>query len=243
MSLLSIQHLQKSFADNPILRGIDLEVEQGEVVVILGPSGCGKSTLLRCINGLEPIQNGEISLKGFGRLGQDISWIKARQEIGMVFQNYELFGHMNVINNILLGPLQVQKRQRIEAEKVADELLKRVGLYDRKHDYPRQLSGGQKQRIAIVRSLVMQHKVILFDEITAALDPEMVREVLDVVLGLAREGMTMLIVTHEMSFAEKVADRIIFMDQGQIIEQAKPVDFFAHPQTERARAFLNILNY
>ena len=243
MSLLSIQHLQKSFADNPILRGIDLEVEQGEVVVILGPSGCGKSTLLRCINGLEPIQNGEISLKGFGCLGRDISWIKARQEIGMVFQNYELFGHMNVINNILLGPLQVQKRQRIEAEKVADELLKRVGLYDRKHDYPRQLSGGQKQRIAIVRSLVMQPKVILFDEITAALDPEMVREVLDVVLRMAREGMTMLIVTHEMSFAEKVADRIIFMDQGQIIEQAKPVDFFAHPQTERARAFLNILNY
>ncbi|SPL70686.1 amino acid ABC transporter ATP-binding protein [Acinetobacter stercoris] len=243
MSLLSIQHLQKSFAQSHILRGIDLEVEQGEVVVILGPSGCGKSTLLRCINGLEPIQSGQISLSGTGVLGQDISWIKARQKIGMVFQNYELFGHMNVIDNILLGPIQVQKRQRAEAEKVADELLKRVGLLDRKHDYPRQLSGGQKQRIAIVRSLVMQPKVILLDEITAALDPEMVREVLDVVLGLAKEGMTMLIVTHEMSFARKVADRIIFMDQGKIIEQATPEQFFEQPQTERAKAFLNILNY
>ena len=161
----------------------------------------------------------------------------------MVFQNYELFGHMNVIDNILLGPLKVQKRSRAEAEKVADELLKRVGLYERKQDYPRQLSGGQKQRIAIVRSLVMQPQVILLDEITAALDPEMVREVLDVVLKLAHEGMTMLIVTHEMSFARKVADRIIFMDKGKIIEQATPEQFFEHPQTERAKAFLNMLNY
>ncbi len=243
MSLLSIENLKKSYADSHVLRGINLDVAQGEVVVILGPSGCGKSTLLRCINGLEPIQGGHIELRGSGILGQDISWIKARQKIGMVFQNYELFGHMNVIDNILLGPIQVQKRKRIEAEKVADGLLKRVGLLDRKLDYPRQLSGGQKQRIAIVRSLVMQPEVILFDEITAALDPEMVREVLDVVLGLAKEGMTMLIVTHEMSFAQKVADRIIFMDQGHIIEQGKPDDFFANPQTERAKTFLNILNY
>jgi len=219
MTLLSIQDLQKSFAESHILQGIDLDVKQGEVVVILGPSGCGKSTLLRCINGF------------------------VRQKIGMVFQNYELFGHMNVIDNILLGPLKVQKRSRAEAEKVADELLKRVGLYERKQDYPRQLSGGQKQRIAIVRSLVMQPQVILLDEITAALDPEMVREVLDVVLKLAHEGMTMLIVTHEMSFARKVADRIIFMDKGKIIEQATPEQFFEHPQTERAKAFLNMLNY
>lgn len=176
-------------------------------------------------------------------LGQDLPWVDVRQKIGMVFQNYELFGHMNVIDNILLGPLKVQKRLRIEAEKVADELLKRVGLYDRKQDYPRQLSGGQKQRIAIVRSLVMQPQVILLDEITAALDPEMVREVLDVVLKLAHEGMTMLIVTHEMSFARKVADRIIFMDKGKIIEQATPEQFFQQPQTERAKAFLNMLNY
>jgi polar amino acid transport system ATP-binding protein len=243
MTLLSIQHLQKSFAESHILQGIDLDVKQGEVVVILGPSGCGKSTLLRCINGLEKIQGGTINLAGSGVLGKDLAWVDVRQKIGMVFQNYELFGHMNVIDNILLGPLKVQKRTRAEAEKVADELLKRVGLYDRKRDYPRQLSGGQKQRIAIVRSLVMQPQVILLDEITAALDPEMVREVLDVVLKLAHEGMTMLIVTHEMSFARKVADRIIFMDKGKIIEQATPEQFFEHPQTERAKAFLNMLNY
>ncbi len=195
------------------------------------------------INGLEEIQAGEIRLEGSGVLGQDIEWTTVRQDVGMVFQNYELFGHMNVIDNILLGPLKAQKRDRAEAEKVADALLKRVGLFDRKLDYPRNLSGGQKQRIAIVRSLVMQPKVMLMDEITAALDPEMVREVLDVVLGLAQEGMTMLIVTHEMGFAQKVADRIIFMDKGNIIEEATPDVFFKQPQTERAKAFLNILSY
>ena len=243
MSLLEIKDLKKSFADTQILKGINLNVAQGEVVVILGPSGCGKSTLLRCINGLEDIQAGEIRLEGSGVLGQDIEWTTVRQDVGMVFQNYELFGHMNVIDNILLGPLKAQKRDRAEAEKVADALLKRVGLFDRKLDYPRNLSGGQKQRIAIVRSLVMQPKVMLMDEITAALDPEMVREVLDVVLGLAQEGMTMLIVTHEMGFAQKVADRIIFMDKGNIIEEATPDVFFKQPQTERAKAFLNILSY
>lgn len=243
MSLLEIKNLKKSFGDTQILKNINLDVTEGEVVVILGPSGCGKSTLLRCINGLEPIQFGEIKLNGLGILGQDTQWTEVRQEIGMVFQNYELFGHMNVIDNILLGPLKAQKRTRAEAEKVADELLKRVGLFDRKLDYPRNLSGGQKQRIAIVRSLVMQPKVMLMDEITAALDPEMVREVLDVVLGLANEGMTMLIVTHEMGFAQKVADRIIFMDQGNIIEEAAPDQFFNQPKTERAKAFLNILSY
>lgn len=243
MSLLEIKDLKKSFADTQILKGINLNVTQGEVVVILGPSGCGKSTLLRCINGLEEIQAGEIRLEGRGVLGQDVEWTKVRQDVGMVFQNYELFGHMNVIDNILLGPLKAQKRERAEAEKVADALLKRVGLFDRKLDYPRNLSGGQKQRIAIVRSLVMQPKVMLMDEITAALDPEMVREVLDVVLGLANEGMTMLIVTHEMGFAQKVADRIIFMDKGNIIEEATPDVFFKQPQTERAKAFLNILSY
>lgn len=243
MSLLQIENLTKKYADKTILKEINLHVVQGEVVVILGPSGCGKSTLLRCINGLEEIQGGHIALDQHGILGRDIAWTQVRQEIGMVFQNYELFSHMNVIDNILLGPLKAQKRNRNEAEALADQLLQRVGLYDRKLDYPRNLSGGQKQRIAIVRSLVMQPKVMLMDEITAALDPEMVREVLDVVLGLAHEGMTMLIVTHEMGFAQKVADRIIFMDQGQIIEQAKPQDFFQQPQTERAKAFLNILNY
>ncbi|ENX57382.1 MULTISPECIES: amino acid ABC transporter ATP-binding protein [Acinetobacter] len=243
MTLLSIQHLHKFYKQSHILHGIDLDVQQGEVVVILGPSGCGKSTLLRCINGLEPIQEGEIHLKDVGVLGQDLSWDNVRQQIGMVFQNYELFKHMNVIDNILLGPLKAQKRQRAEVEQLADQLLQRVGLLDRKYDYPSNLSGGQKQRIAIVRALVMQPKVILLDEITAALDPEMVREVLDVVLKLAQEGMTMLIVTHEMGFARKVADRIIFMDKGKIIEQSSPEAFFQHPQTERARTFLNILNY
>ncbi len=243
MTLLSIRHLHKFYKQSQVLHGIDLNVQQGEVVVILGPSGCGKSTLLRCINGLEPIQQGEIHLKDVGVLGQDLPWDSVRQQIGMVFQNYELFKHMNVIDNILLGPLKAQKRQRAEVEQLADQLLQRVGLLDRKYDYPSNLSGGQKQRIAIVRALVMQPKVILLDEITAALDPEMVREVLDVVLKLAQEGMTMLIVTHEMGFARKVADRIIFMDKGQIIEQSTPEDFFQHPQTERAKTFLNILNY
>lgn len=243
MALIKIENLKKSFGQHQILKGINLDVSQGEVVVILGPSGCGKSTLLRCLNGLEEIQDGRIFLEGKGILGQDLPWTNVRQEIGMVFQNYELFGHMNVIDNILLGPVKAQKRQRAEAEQVADALLKRVGLLDRKLDYPRHLSGGQKQRIAIVRSLVMQPKVMLMDEITAALDPEMVREVLDVVLGLAQEGMTMLIVTHEMGFAQKVADRIIFMDKGNIIEQATPDAFFNHPKTERAQSFLNILSY
>ena len=243
MTLLKIENLKKAFGDKSILNGINLDVAQGEVVVILGPSGCGKSTLLRCINGLEQIQGGSISLASVGELGKDLAWTQVRQEVGMVFQNYELFGHMNVIDNILLGPVKAQKRSRAEAEQLANQLLKRVGLLDRKLDYPRHLSGGQKQRIAIVRSLVMQPKVMLMDEITAALDPEMVREVLDVVLGLAQEGMTMLIVTHEMGFAQKVADRIIFMDQGEIIEQASANEFFSQPKTQRAKSFLNILSY
>ena len=221
-SNVRLRGIKKSYGKTSIIHGVDIDIEPGEFVVFVGPSGCGKSTLLRCINGLEEIQAGEIRLEGSGVLGQDIEWTTVRQDVGMVFQNYELFGHMNVIDNILLGPLKAQKRDRAEAEKVADALLKRVGLFDRKLDYPRNLSGGQKQRIAIVRSLVMQPKVMLMDEITAALDPEMVREVLDVVLGLAQEGMTMLIVTHEMGFAQKVADRIIFMDKGNIIEEATP---------------------
>lgn len=243
MALLSIQQLQKAFGETPVLKGVDLNVQRGEVVVILGPSGCGKSTLLRCVNGLETIQGGEIVLEGNGVLGKDIRWEKARAKVGMVFQNYELFGHMTILDNILLGPVKVQNRNAKDVEKIADELLTRVGLMHRKNAYPRELSGGQKQRIAIVRALVMNPEVILMDEITAALDPEMVREVLDVVLELAQQGMTMLIVTHEMSFARKVADRIIFMDQGHIIEEASPEEFFEHPKTERARNFLNILAY
>lgn len=243
MALLEITQLVKKYGETTVLHGIDLSVEKGEVIVILGPSGCGKSTLLRCINGLETIASGQILLEKSGELGKAISWIDARQSIGMVFQSYELFAHLSVIDNILLGPIKAQKRIRAEVEKQADELLKRVGLFERKNAFPRELSGGQKQRIAIVRALCMNPEIILFDEVTAALDPEMVREVLDVILELAKEGMTMLIVTHEMAFARQVADRIVFMDNGRIIEQSSPNDFFANPNTDRAKAFLNILNY
>ena len=215
MALLEIKNLVKNYGDVEALKGINLSIEKGEVVVILGPSGCGKSTFLRCLNGLEEIKSGQILLQNAGELGKDIPWVKARQRIGMVFQSYELFAHLSVIDNILLGPLKVQKRDRAKAEKQA----------------------------AIVRSLCMSPEIILFDEVTAALDPEMVREVLDVILGLAKDGMTMLIVTHEMNFARQVANRIVFMDKGQIIEQAKPEDFFTNPTTDRAKTFLNILNY
>lgn len=243
MTLLKVNNLRKNFGEVEALKGINLDVNKGEVVVILGPSGCGKSTFLRCINGLEEIKSGEIKLNDSEILGKDIPWVEVRQKIGMVFQSYELFAHMNVLDNILLGPTKVQKRNKEEVEKEADVLLKRVGLYERKNAYPRELSGGQKQRIAIVRSLCMKPEIMLFDEVTAALDPEMVREVLDVILGLAKEGMTMLIVTHEMSFAKNVADKIVFMDNGEIVEVSKPKDFFENPKSERAKAFLNILNF
>lgn len=241
--LLSLRGIDKYYGDIHALHDINLDIAAGEVVVLLGPSGCGKSTLLRCINGLEPIQGGRIFLDGYGALGKDIGWHAARQHIGMVFQSYELFNHLNVLDNILLGPLKAQKRQRDEVEAQADQLLQRIGLYERKTAYPRELSGGQKQRIAIVRALCLNPKLLLLDEITAALDPEMVREVLDVVLELAAEGMTMLIVTHEMGFARKVADRIIFMDAGRIIEQADPETFFTTPASQRAQAFLNLMHY
>ena len=241
--LLEIRGLHKRYGETVALHDIDLTLHRGEVVVILGPSGCGKSTLLRCINGLEPIQGGEIRIAGVGVFGRDLGWDAVRQKVGMVFQSYELFAHMNVIDNILLGPMKVQKRRRAEVEAEADRLLERVGLLARKQAWPRELSGGQKQRIAIVRALCMNPTAILLDEITAALDPEMVREVLDVVLELAREGMSMIIVTHEMGFAEKVADRIVFMDGGRIVEEAPPAEFFAAQRTERARVFLNGMDY
>lgn len=241
--LLSIRRLHKRYGEKVALESVDLDLKKGEVVVLLGPSGCGKSTLLRCINGLEERQGGHITMNGVGEFGVDIDWRRARQKVGMVFQNYELFAHMSVIDNILLGPLKVQGRARAEAESQADRLLQRVGLLDRKASFPRELSGGQKQRIAIVRALCMNPEVILLDEITAALDPEMVREVLDVVLELADEGMSMLIVTHEMGFARRVADRIVFMDQGRIVEEAPPEVFFANPQTARAQAFLQGMDY
>lgn len=243
MALLSIQNLHKKYGETIAIPSLNLELQKGEVVVILGPSGCGKSTLLRCINGLEEKQGGSISMEKVGEFGSQISWEQARQKVGMVFQSYELFAHLNVIDNILLGPMKAQKRNRQEVEAQADKLLERIGLLDRKTAFPRELSGGQKQRIAIVRALCMNPEILLLDEITAALDPEMVREVLDVVLELAEEGMSMLIVTHEMHFAEKVADRIIFMDKGEIIEQAPPHQFFHNPQSERAKQFLRGMDY
>ncbi|HCW53734.1 MAG TPA: glutamine ABC transporter ATP-binding protein [Clostridium sp.] len=241
--LLQVQNIHKKYEDREVLKGIDVDIHKGEVIVVLGPSGCGKSTFLRCLNGLEKIQGGDIKFKNQSFSDKNINWQKIHEEIGMVFQNYELFPHMTVIENIMLGPLKVQKRNKAEVEKQAEELLNRVGLLDRKDSYPRQLSGGQKQRIAIVRALCMNPEIILFDEVTASLDPEMVREVLDVILGLAKQGMTMVLVTHEMGFAKSVADRILFFDQGKICEESEPEEFFTNPKTERAKQFLNIFNY
>lgn len=237
---LSIRGLRKSYGDAEILKGVNLDVRQGEVVVILGPSGSGKSTFLRCINGLEEIQGGEVKLDGETISGLKNSALPAvRQKLGMVFQSYDLFPHMNILDNITLAPTKVQKRSRKEAEAEARELLSRVNLADKEKAYPRMLSGGQKQRVAIVRALAMHPELMLFDEVTAALDPEMVREVLDVIMELSEQGLTMLIVTHEMSFARAVADRIVFMDGGHIVETGTPEEFFTAPKTERARTFLN----
>lgn len=243
-NLLTIDHLKKYYSpDQTVLNDISLTVKKGEVIVIVGPSGCGKSTFLRCINGLESIQAGSIYFQDQLISTKSTNWSKVRQQIGMVFQSYDLFPNMTVWENILLGPLKVQNKKQAEAEPTALKLLNRVGLLSKKDAYPRQLSGGQKQRVAIVRALMMQPEIMLFDEVTAALDPEMVREVLDVVIELAGGGMTMLIVTHEMQFARSIADRVIFLDQGQVIEESTPDIFFTQPKTERAQRFLNMFNY
>ena len=242
-TLLKIENLTKEYEGQKILDGINLEVKKGDVLVVVGPSGCGKSTLLRCINALEPIQGGTIKLQGMDIRKGSKNITTLRQKIGMVFQSYELFPHLTVIDNITLAPVKVQKRDKAEVRKEAMELLARVGLADKAKSYPRQLSGGQKQRVAIVRALCMHPEILLFDEVTAALDPEMVREVLDVMLDLAKQGKTMLIVTHEMQFAKAVADKVIFIDQGKIVEEAAPAEFFEHPKTERARQFLNVFTF
>ena len=239
--VLEIKNLKKSFDGNGVLDGISLAMKDGEVVVVVGPSGCGKSTLLRCINGLETPDSGEILLDGAPIAGMDM--VRVRRQIGMVFQSYDLFPHMDVLGNLSLGPVKVMKRPRDEVEAEAVQALKRVGLADKLHALPRQLSGGQKQRVALVRAMLMRPRLLLLDEITAALDPEMVREVLNVVLDLARDGRTMLIVTHEMRFAEAVADRVLFLEQGKVVEEGKPADFFRHPQTPRARAFLDTFEF
>lgn len=242
-TILKIDHLQKQFEHHVILKDVSLSVKKGEVIVIIGPSGCGKSTFLRCINGLEDIQGGDILLENRSIVGNTTQIQKERQRIGMVFQSYDLFPHKTVLDNVTLAPRKVQKRDKAEVEKEGLQLLDRVGLASKQNAYPRQLSGGQKQRVAIVRALAMHPEILLFDEVTAALDPEMVHEVLETMLELARSGNTMLIVTHEMSFARAVADRIVFLDEGGIVEEGTPEEFFEHPKTERAKKFLQSFEY
>lgn len=242
-ALLTINNVVKRFDDATILDGISFSVKKSEVIVIVGPSGCGKSTLLRCINALEPIQEGSITLDGDVIERNSKTLPLLRQRIGMVFQSYDLFPHLTVLDNILLAPCKVQKRDKEEVKQEAMSLLERVGLKEKAKSYPRELSGGQKQRVAIIRALCMHPEILLFDEVTAALDPEMVREVLDVMLDLAKQGRTMLIVTHEMQFARAIADRIIFLDNGKIVEEATPDEFFDNPKTERAKQFLNTFEF
>ncbi|WP_169776980.1 amino acid ABC transporter ATP-binding protein [Campylobacter mucosalis] len=243
MKILELKNVNKFYGQTQALKDINLSVNRGEVIVLLGPSGCGKSTTLRTINGLENIQSGEIVIDGEVVTKDYKNWTKMRQKVGMVFQHYELFEHLNVIENIILAPIKAQKRNRDEVEREADMWLEKVGLKDKKFARPRELSGGQKQRIAIVRSLCMKPELMLFDEVTAALDPEIVREVLDVIINLAKDGMTMLIVTHEMGFARAVADKIVFMDAGQIVEISTPDEFFTSPKSERAKKFLNLFSF
>lgn len=243
-AILEVEHLKKSYIPGKlILDDINFSIQKGEVVVVIGPSGCGKSTFLRCLNRLEDIDEGELKLNGVNYEKESRKIHEVREKIGMVFQSYDLFPNMNILDNLILAPCMVQKREKEEVKKEAELLLERVGLLEKKKDYPRQLSGGQKQRVAIVRTLLMHPEVLLLDEITAALDPEMVREVLQVVLELAKTGMTMIIVTHEMEFAKAVADRVLFLDEGQIVEEGKPEEFFSAPKSDRAKQFLNSFHY
>ena len=241
--ILRVKDVHKSFDETGVLHGVSLDIREGEVVVIVGPSGCGKSTLLRCINGLETIDRGEIFLRGEKISGRTKDLHLVRQKIGMVFQSYDLFPHMKVMDNLLLGPVRALGRPREEAEKEALEMLARVGLREKADVYPRTLSGGQKQRVALVRAMMMHPEILLLDEITAALDPEMVSEVLNVVIDLAQGGMTMAIVTHEMRFAEAVADEVLFLEDGVVVEQGPPEKFFHAPETERAQQFLKSFTY
>jgi len=236
--IIQIKDVRKRFGQIEALRGVSLDIEEGEVVVIVGPSGSGKSTLLRCINRLEEYEKGSIVVDGMP-LDNNQNINAVRREVGMVFQSFNLFAHLSVMQNLMLAQNIVRKRSRQEAEKVSRELLVKVGIPEKAGAYPAQLSGGQQQRVAIARALAMNPKVMLFDEPTSALDPEMIKEVLDVMASLAKEGMTMLVVSHEMGFARAAADRVIFMDEGQIIEQAAPEDFFTSPTQERTRLFLS----
>ncbi len=243
MALLEVKHLVKKFNNHIILDDINFSVNKGDVIVILGASGCGKSTLLRCLNGLEGTDGGEIIFNGNIINSSNTNWTKVRQKIGMVFQSYELFPHMNVIDNITLAPIKVENRPKDEVINAAMMFLERFNLADKKNAMPRALSGGQKQRVAIIRALCMNPEIILFDEVTASLDPEMAYEVSNVILELAKDGMTMIIVTHEMKFAQSIASQVIFIDSGKIAEISSPKEFFNNPTTNRAKKFLSIFSF
>ncbi len=237
--MISFKSVNKWFGDLHVLKDINIEVASGEVVVVCGPSGSGKSTLIRCINRLEPIQEGELVVDEMAVHDKKINMTKIRAEIGFVFQSFNLYPHMTALQNTTIAPIKVRKMKKEEADKLGRKMLTRVGLEDRIDHYPAQLSGGQQQRVAIARGLCMQPKIMLFDEPTSALDPEMIGEVLDVMKSLATEGMTMMVVTHEMGFAREVANRVVFMDEGKIVEVAPPNDFFTNPQTDRGKYFLS----
>ncbi len=239
--MISFKNVNKWFGDLHVLNNINFEVEKGEVMVVCGPSGSGKSTLIRCINRLEPIQEGEIVVDGMKVHEKKTNMTQIRAEIGFVFQQFNLYPHMTALDNVTIAPIKVRKISRTKAQELGKEILQRVGLGDKIQHYPAQLSGGQQQRVAIARGLCMRPKIMLFDEPTSALDPEMIGEVLDVMVALAKEGMTMMVVTHEMGFAREVAKRVVFMDAGQIVEVAPPSEFFNNPKSERCRSFLNAI--
>ena len=242
-SKITVESLNLHYGENHALKNVNMEIADHAITAFIGPSGCGKSTFLRCINGLEPLSGGKVELDGQNISDGSVSRAAICQRIGMVFQSYDLFPHMTVLENIILAPTEVQKRKREEVTAEARQLLKRIGLEDKENARPGELSGGQKQRIAMIRALIMKPEIMLFDEVTASLDPEMVREVLDVIMELAKEGMTMLIVSHEMQFARAVADRILFFDQGVIEEEGTPSELFDHPKRERTKQFLHSFRY
>jgi polar amino acid transport system ATP-binding protein len=239
--MISFKNVNKWFGDLHVLNNINLEVEKGEVVVVCGPSGSGKSTLIRCINRLEPIQEGELIVDGMKVHDKKTNMTQIRAEIGFIFQQFNLYPHMTALENVTIAPMKVRKIKKTEAYELGKKILDRVGLGDRVKNHPAQLSGGQQQRVAIARGLCMRPKIMLFDEPTSALDPEMIGEVLDVMVDLAKEGMTMIVVTHEMGFAREVAKRVVFMDDGQIVEVAPPKEFFTNPKSERSKVFLNAI--
>jgi ABC-type polar amino acid transport system ATPase subunit len=237
--LIQIKNVSKWYGDFQVLDNITEEIKKGQTVVVCGPSGSGKSTLLRCINGLEPFQEGQVIVDGISVSDPSTNLYKLRTEIGMVFQRFELYPHMTALQNITLAPVKVRNKPRREAEAKAMELLERVGIPEKAHEYPANLSGGQQQRVAIARSLAMEPKIMMFDEPTSALDPEMIKEVLDVMIALSKGGMTMIVVTHEMGFAREVADEIIFMDEGRIVERGTDISFFQNPKSPRTKDFLD----